>query len=77
MFPNSRPEGPVDRKLYYDTVARMQKANVDPEYVQGWVGGFMGNPRREEQRITEAYEAGFKAGENGDTDGYETWRTDS
>ena len=34
----------MDRKLYYDTVTRMQKANVDPEYIQGWVGGYMGNP---------------------------------
>ena len=37
----------MDHKLYYDAVHRMQKANVDPEYVQGWVGGFMGNPKRE------------------------------
>ena len=51
----------MDHKLYYDAVHRMQKANVDPEYVQGWVGGFMGNPKREEQRITEAYEAGYAA----------------
>ena len=64
----------VDQKLYYDTVARMQKANVDPEYVQGWVGGFMGNPKREEQRITEAYEAGYSAGESGDTEGFDSWR---
>ena len=67
----------MDHKLYYDTVDRMQKANVDPEYVQGWVGGFMGNPRREEQRITEAYEAGYTAGENRETDGFEPWRTGS
>ena len=42
----------MDRKFYCDAVDRMQKANVDPEYVQGWVGGYMGNPKREEQRIT-------------------------
>lgn len=65
----------MDRKLYYDTVDRMQKASVDPEYIQGWVGGFMGNPKREEQRITEAYEAGYAAGETGDTGGFESWRT--
>ena len=67
----------MDRKLYHDTVARMQKAGVDPEYVQGWVGGYMGNPKREEQRLTEAYEAGYSAGESGDTEGFEAWRTDS
>ena len=67
----------MDRKFYYDAVARMQKASVDPEYIQGWVGGYMGNPKREEQRITEAYEAGYEAGESGDTDGFEAWRTGS
>ena len=65
----------MNRKLYHDTVARMQNADVDPEYVQGWGGGFMGNPRREEQRITEAYEAGYSAGESGDTEGFDAWRT--
>ena len=67
----------MDRKLYYEAVARMQKANVDPEYVQGWIGGCMGNPKREEQRITEAYEAGYEAGESGNTDGCEAWLTSS
>ena len=67
----------MDHRLYYDTVRRMQEANVDPEYVQGWAGGFMGNPKREEQRITGAYEAGYEAGENGDTDGFEAWRNGS
>ena len=55
----------------------MQKATVDPEYIQGWVGGYMGNPKREEQRITEAYEAGYAAGESRDADGFESWRTGS
>ena len=77
MFSNPRLEGRVDRKFYYDTVARMQKANVDPEYIQGWVGGFMGNPKREEQRVTEAYEAGYAAGESRDTAGFESWRKGS
>ena len=55
----------MDRKFYYDAVARMQEANADPEYIQGWVGGYMGNPKREEQRITEAYEAGYEAARAG------------
>ena len=67
----------MDHKLYYDTVNRMQKAEVDPEYIQGWAAGFMGNPKREEQRITEAYEAGYAAGEDQETEGFEAWRTGS
>lgn len=67
----------MDRKFYYDAVSRMQEANVDPEYVQGWIAGYMRNPKREEQRITEAYEAGYEAGETGDTDGFGSWQTGS
>lgn len=67
----------MDRKLYYDAVTRMENANVDPEYIQGWVGGFMGNPKREEQRVTEAYEAGYEAGESGDANGFEAWLSGS
>jgi len=47
---------------YYDTVVKLEKDGVDPEYVQGWQGGYLMNPEREEQRVTEAYEAGFADG---------------
>ena len=48
----------MDNEFYYDAVDRMQKMNVDPEYIQGWIGGYMKNPQREEQRRNDAYEAG-------------------
>ncbi len=63
----------MDRQLYYKTVAEMQKHSVDSEYIQGWIGGFMGNPKREEQRVTEAYEKGYEDGENQNTSNYESW----
>lgn len=63
----------MDTRTYYETVDRMEKRNVDPEYIQGWVGGFLKNPRREEQRVTEAYDAGYEDGENGNGDGFERW----
>lgn len=47
---------------YYDTVDKLEKMGVESEYIQGWVGGYLDNPKREEQRITEAYEAGFEDG---------------
>jgi hypothetical protein len=40
-------ESSVDNQLYHKTVADMEKKNVDREYIQGWIGGFMGNPKRE------------------------------
>jgi hypothetical protein len=51
----------------------MEKKNVDREYIQGWSGGFMGNPKREEQRLTEAYETGYADGANQNTSNYEKW----
>ncbi len=59
-----------DLKIYHDHVDAMEKAGVDPEYVQGWQGGFLINPKREEQRVTEAYEAGFEDGTARNTDNF-------
>lgn len=48
--------------MYYETVDKLEKMGVDREYIQGWIGGYLGNPKREEQRLTEAYEAGYEDG---------------
>ena len=63
----------MDHQLYRRTIVEMESKNVDREYIQGWIGGFMGNPKREEQRVTEAYEKGFEDGGNQDTSSYESW----
>ena len=60
-------------KTYYDTVTRMEKARVDPQYVQGWQCGYLLNPKREEQRLNEDYEAGYEKGVDKDDSGYEAW----
>ncbi len=49
-------------KMYYETIDKLEKLGVDREYIQGWIGGYLENPKREEQRITEAYEAGYEDG---------------
>ena len=58
---------------YHKAVVEMENAGVDPEYLQGWQGGFLVNPKREEQRVTEAYEAGYEDGSKGVTDKYKSW----
>ncbi|MCK5814075.1 MAG: hypothetical protein KAH03_07440 [Cocleimonas sp.] len=58
---------------YYNATVEMEKAGVDPEYLQGWQGGYLINDIREEQRVTEAYEAGFEDGKEKKTDGYKDW----
>ena len=49
---------------YYDAVTKMEGMNVNEEYIQGWQAGFLQNPKREEQRVTEAYEAGYTDGDS-------------
>jgi hypothetical protein len=66
-------EDVVNYELYRQTIVEMEKRNVDREYVQGWAGGFMGNTKREEQRVTEPYEKGYEDGRNQDTSSFEKW----
>jgi len=58
---------------YYETINKMQKANVSREYVVGWASGYLHNPQREEQRLNDAYEAGYADGEAQNLDGYSDW----
>ncbi len=52
---------------YYDAVTRLETAGVDPNYILGWQGGWLGNPPLEEQRVTDAYSRGYQDGLNKDT----------
>ncbi len=60
-------------KEYYDAVTKMEEMGVDPEYIQGWEGGYVHNPKREEQRLTEAYEAGYEDGRARTTENFDKW----
>jgi hypothetical protein len=61
--------------VYYESIDRMEKKGVDPEYINGWASGFLHNPKREEQRISEAYESGYEHGIENKADGFEAWIT--
>jgi hypothetical protein len=58
---------------YYDAIDQMQKQHVDPEYINGWASGYLHNPKREEQRANEAYDAGYAAGLEKKAAGYAAW----
>ena len=60
-------------QTYRATITKMEEAGVDPEYVLGWQGGYLGHPEREEQRVTEAYTAGFEDGQEKETDNFSKW----
>lgn len=61
-------------KTYYETIDNLEKLNTDREYIHGWIGGFLGNPLREEQRITDGYTAGYDDGKNKSTDNANAWQ---
>ena len=59
---------------YYATVDHLEKLGTNKDYIQGWVGGYLGNPEREEQRVTDAYKAGYEDGQDGVTDKAQNWQ---
>ncbi|MDJ0958262.1 MAG: hypothetical protein QNI91_15450 [Arenicellales bacterium] len=61
--------------FYYETIDKLEKMNVEREYIQGWIGGYLGNPEREEQRITEAYTAGYADGQKKEITKADAWKT--
>jgi len=63
-------------QAYRDAITQMEEMNVNPEYILGWQGGYLGHPKREEQRVNEAYDAGFEDGEEKSTENFGNW-TDS
>ncbi|MBI3563181.1 MAG: hypothetical protein HY080_15850 [Gammaproteobacteria bacterium] len=63
----------ADLKTYNAHITVMEKAGTDPEYIQGWQGGFLINPKREEQRTNEAYDAGYEDGTAHETTNFKKW----
>ncbi|MDD9807368.1 MAG: hypothetical protein OXU83_06605 [Gammaproteobacteria bacterium] len=61
------------KQFYRDAVVRMEEAGVDPDYVLGWQSGYLGHPPREEQRVSDAYSAGRKDGEEKNADNFSAW----
>ena len=62
-------------QAYRDAVTKMEEMNVQSEYLLGWQGGYLGHPMREEQRLTEAYEAGYEDGSAKSLDNLELGRS--
>jgi hypothetical protein len=60
-------------QAYRDAVTQMEEMKLQQEYILGWQGGFLGHPQREEQRLTEAYEAGFADCSEKSTDNFANW----
>jgi|TARA_B100001750_G_C15512402_1_gene604571 hypothetical protein len=52
----------MDEK-YFNTVTKLEEMDVNDDYILGWQEGYQGSPKVEEQRLTDAYEAGYADGE--------------
>ena len=61
-------------QAYRDATTKMEEMKVNPEYVVGWQGGYLGHPKREEQRVTEAYDAGYEDGKSKSTENFASWK---
>ena len=60
-------------KTYYDFTTKMEQADVNDDYIQGWQMGYLDMPEREEQRVNEAWEAGLEDGKNKNMENYTNW----
>ncbi len=60
-------------QIYRDATTEMEAENVQQEYILGWQGGYLGHPLREEQRLSDAYQAGYDDGSAKTTDNYSKW----
>ena len=49
---------------YFQKVTELEEMNVSEDYIIGWQEGYKHAPKIEEQRLTDAYEAGYEDGEN-------------
>ena len=60
-------------QIYRDAVIQMENLNVQQEYILGWQGGYLEHPMREEQRLTEAYQAGYEDGGSSKSENFGDW----
>ncbi|OED38784.1 hypothetical protein AB833_18150 [Chromatiales bacterium (ex Bugula neritina AB1)] len=63
----------MEKPVYHATLKKMQESGVSPQYAHGWATGVLDNTPLEEQRVTEAYTAGYEDGQNAVLDGYASW----
>ena len=53
---------------YFNKVTELEKMNASDDYIIGWQEGYQNSPKVEEQRLSDAYEAGYEDGENKNID---------
>ena len=59
---------------YFDKVTELEKMNASDQYILGWQEGYQDAPGVEEQRVTDAYQAGYEDGKNNNFDNVEKFK---
>lgn len=65
----------MEKTNYFSSLKELEEKNIQRDYITGWATGAQGSPKLEEQRVTEAYDAGFADGQAGHIDSHESWKT--
>lgn len=60
---------------YHATIAALEAQGVARDYIIGWASARLGSPKREEQRLGAAYEAGYADGAARHTDNAAQWKS--
>jgi len=63
----------MENTTYFETLKTMQDGGASTDYWNGWASGALGNPAREEQRVSDAYTAGYADGTSNNTTGWKSW----
>lgn len=61
-------------QTYRDATEKMEKMQIDSDYIIGWQTGYLNHPPREEQRAGDAYKAGYEDGQNKTLGDLEKWK---
>ena len=59
---------------YFDKVTELEKMNASDQYILGWQEGYQDAPEVAEQRVTDAYQAGYEDGKNNNFDNVEKFK---
>ena len=59
---------------YFDKVTELEKMNASDQDILGWQEGYQDAPEVEEQRVTDAYQAGYEDGKNNNFDNVEKFK---
>ena len=59
---------------YFQKVSELEEMNVSDDYIIGWQEGYQHAPKLEEQRLTDAYEAGYEAAVNNNIEKAENFK---